>query len=105
MLSSQFNSVVSSLIGIHYEEEKVWILISQKSCKNRALRPWVTYLRMIVYKGIVKHSSPNFERSAVSLILYIEKFPLIMLTKLTGLNFSLKHVTSGGRGHFWPPVA
>ena len=38
---------------------------------KRALGPWVAHLRMIVYKGIGKHSSSqsqamNFDRSAVT---------------------------------------
>ena len=48
---------------------------------KRALGPWVAHLRMTVYKGIGKHSSTqspaiNFDRSAVSLRLY-----MVMLTK------------------------
>ena len=43
---------------------------------KRALGPWVAHMRMTVYKGIGKHSSTqspaiNFDRSAVSLRLYI----------------------------------
>ena len=39
---------------------------------KRALRPWVTHLRMTAYKGIEKQSSSqspimNFDRSTVSL--------------------------------------
>ena len=37
----------------------------------------------------------NFDRQAVSLRLYMEMFPLIILTKLSGCRPS-------GRGHFWP---
>ena len=45
------------------------------------------------YKGIGKHSSTqspamNFDRSAVSLRLYMEKFLLIFLKKLTGCRTS-----------------
>ena len=50
---------------------------------------WMALLRITAYKGIGKHSSHsspamNFDRSAVSLRLNMEKFPFIMLTKLTG---------------------
>ena len=58
-----------------------------------SIEAWVAHLRMTVYKGIGKHCSPqspamNFDRSAVSLRCYREKFPLIMLIKLTGCKTS-----------------
>ena len=50
-------------------------------------------LGITVYKGIGKHSSSSslamiFDRSAVLLGLYMEKFPLITLTELTGFRHS-----------------
>ena len=68
--------------------------------KNHLNELCVSRLRMIVYKGIGKYSSSqtpamNFDRSAVSLGLHMEKFSLIMLKKLTGCRPS-------GCGHFWP---
>ena len=62
--------------------------------ENIRVPPWgLAHLRITAYKGIEQHSphsSPamNFDRSAVSLRLYMEKFPLIMLTKLTGCRSS-----------------
>ena len=60
-----------------------------KKINKRALRPWATFahLRITAYKGIRKHSFPrsptlNLDRSVVSLRLYMEKCPIIMLTKL-----------------------
>ena len=60
-----------------------------KESKMRGLGSWVAHLRMTVYKGKGKQScsqSPvmNFDKSVVSLSHYMEKFPLIMLTSLTG---------------------
>ena len=55
---------------------------------KRPLGPWITHLRMMFIKGKRKQSFPlspamNLNRSAISLRLYMEKFPYIMLTKLT----------------------
>ena len=60
---------------------------------KRVLGPWVARLRVTVYKGIRKHSatqSPamNFDRSAVSLRLYMG-YVGVMLTKLTGCRNSI----------------
>ena len=60
---------------------------------KKAHWPLVAHLRITVYRGIGKHGSPlspamNLDRSAVSLRLYLEKFHLIMLTKLKGCRTS-----------------
>ena len=73
---------------------------------KRALGSWVNHLRMAVYTGIKKHSSSqslatDLDRSAVSFKLYMEKFPVTILTELTGCRPAGPHghnVNKHGRG-------
>ena len=84
---------------------------------KRALGPWVAHLKMTVNKGTGKHSSfqspaMNFDRSAVSLSLYMKKFPLVILTQLKGCRTSAflyislrKTYEIRGEAIFWPTGA